>query len=326
LRQALARVGISAGDRANLGFGLGKALDDAASYDEAFAVYTIANRASRQHAIEGGVRYDPVAHERFIDELIMHFPKAAPVPTSEMSTDATLPEPIFICGMFRSGSTLVEQILSAHPQVVGGGEMELLPNLMNRHLVPFPRAMAKASSPQLVALARLYREGLRRLYPGAGMISDKRPDNFLYIGLIKSMFPRAKIIHTQRDPLDNCLSVFFLHLSHAMPYATELADIAHWYKQYLRLMSHWKSIYGAAIHDVRYDELVMEPESVIRGLLNYCDLAWDEACLSFHQVRNVVKTASVWQVRQPLYKKSSGRWRNYICHLDALRASLDLES
>ena len=152
--------------------------------------------------------------------------------------------------------------------------------------------------------------------------TDKRPDNFLYIGLIKKLFPDAKIVHTTRDALDNCLSIYFLHLDHSMSYAHELMDIGHFYRQYRRLMAHWKSQFGADILDFDYDALVCNPRPAVEKLLAHCELEWEESCLSFHQVRNAVKSASVWQVREPLYRHASGRSRNYARHLDALRAYL----
>jgi hypothetical protein len=159
---------------------------------------------------------------------------------------------------------------------------------------------------------------LARLHPGAELVVDKRPDNFLYIGLIKTLFPDARIVHTTRDPLDNCLSIYFLHLDHSMAYALDLMDIGHYYRQYGRLMAHWKSLYGDDILDVDYDALVREPRPAVERLLEFCGLEWSERCLSFHQRENAVKTASVWQVRQPLYQHASGRSRVFARQLDPL--------
>ena len=163
---------------------------------------------------------------------------------------------------------------------------------------------------------------LARLFPHGERVTDKRPDNFLYIGLIKSLFPDAKIVHTVRDPLDNCLSIYFLHLDHGMSYALDLADIAHYYAQYRRLMAHWKTLYGADIFDLDYDALVREPRPAIERLTQFCGLEWEEACLSFEQAARAVKTASVWQVRERLYQRSSGRWRNYAAHIAPLQTYL----
>jgi hypothetical protein len=230
--------------------------------------------------------------------------------------------PLFICGMFRSGSTLAEQILAAHSQVAAGGELAFLPSLVRSELAPFPATMATVSQARLDELAASYLDLLARLFPHGERVTDKRPDNFLYIGLIKRLFPQARIVHTVREPLDNCLSIYFLHLDHGMSYALDLADIAHYYVQYRRLMAHWQTLYGADIFDLDYDALVREPRSTLDRLMQFCGLEWEEACLSFEQGTRAVKTASVWQVREPLYRRSSGRWRNYAAHIAPLQKSL----
>lgn len=319
LRQAIARPGASAAECADLGFGLGKALDDAAAYDEAFAAYAQANHASRQSAGPQGVRYDAAAYEQLVDRLIAAYPN----PTPSAAPGDTRPAPIFICGMYRSGSTLVERMLAGHPRVTAGGELDLLPALARQHpaLLGEPPGGVDAATAQ--RLRALYLEGISSLFPDAEIVTDKRPDNFLLVGLIKTLFPEARIVHTRRNAIDNCLSVYFLHLSHSMPYALDLLDTAHWYRQHDRLMAHWQSLYGESIQEVSYDALVTEPEPVVRRLLAHCDLPWDDACLAFHAARAVVRTASVWQVRQPLYTRSSGRWRHYERHLAGLREALE---
>jgi hypothetical protein len=225
--------------------------------------------------------------------------------------------------MFRSGSTLIEQVLASHPRVTAGGEIDLVPAMAREHLEPLLHGSTSViEASRLLHLRTLYLDTVSARFPGAAFVTDKRPDNFLNIGLIKLLFPDAKIVHTRRHPVDNCLSVFFLHLSHSMPYAFDLLDIAHWYRQYERLMTHWKSLYGEDIHDVDYDALVADFEPTIRRLLDHCGLLWDDACLKFHKTKTVVMTPSAWQVRQPLYTRSSGRWRHYERHLDDLRAAL----
>jgi tetratricopeptide (TPR) repeat protein len=318
LRSAIADAGTSAVDRAELGFALGKALDSRSAWDAAFAAYAAANQASRQSAAAGTGNYDRRAHERFIDELIATFrPDQPTAPRTPQSA-----RPLFICGMFRSGSTLAEQILAAHSHVATGGELAFLPALVRKELAPFPATMTSLSTPQLETLAARYLDMLARVFPQGERVTDKRPDNFLYIGLIKRLFPDAKIVHTVRNPLDNCLSIYFLHLDHSMSYALDLADIGHYYIQYRRLMAHWHALYGADILDLDYDALVREPRSAIERLTAFCGLEWQEECLSFEQAARAVKTASVWQVRQPLYQRSSGRWRNYAAQLASLEATL----
>ncbi|WP_374566436.1 sulfotransferase [Ideonella sp.] len=314
LKQAIARPGAQAAERADLGFSLGSALDKIAAYDDAFAAYQAANEASRQSAPPPGVRYDRQANEQMIDNLIRSFPQAAP---PRQVTEGP-PQMVFVCGMFRSGSTLVEQILASHSQVTAGGELDVLPALVRQHLPGLGAVAAPVDPAMVIRMRERYLATVRGLHPNATVLTDKRPDNFLYIGLIKAMFPHARIVHTRRHPIDNCLAVYFLHLSHAMPYALDLVDTAHWYGQYHRLMQHWKALYGADIHDVDYDALVQEPEPQIRGLLDGLGLPWESACLDFHRNDTVVKTDSLWQVRQALYTRSSGRWKHYARHLDPL--------
>jgi Tfp pilus assembly protein PilF len=318
LRAALARPATTLPEKASLAFALGKVLDDCGAYDLAFRAYAAANRYSRACAGPGAFLYDRRAHERLVDEIIGTFApgrlkEAAPAPAAR---------PIFVCGMFRSGSTLTEQVLAGHSQVAAGGEIDFVPALARTSLAPFPTGFAAVGPGDLARLAARYLAELARLFPGAAHVTDKRPDNYLYVGLIKSLFPEAKIVHTTRHPLDNCLSVFFLHLDHGMGYALDLMDTAHQYREYRRLMAHWKSLYGADILDFDYDALVRDPRPQVERLLAFCGLPWEEGCLEFHRVENAVKTASALQVREPLYRRASGRWRNYARHLGPLREYL----
>ena len=318
LTRALAQPRATSAEKARLGFALGKFLDARGAYDQAFAAYVAANRNSRASAGPRAVLYDRRQQELFVDQLIETFardrtPVAAPPPSAH---------PIFICGMFRSGSTLTEQVLASHSRVTAGGEIDFLPTLVQTELAPFPARMAQMAPRPLEQLAARYLASLSRQFPGAPQVTDKRPDNFLYIGLIKSLFPNARIIHTTRDALDNCLSIFFLHLDHSMSHALDLMDTAHYYRQYRRLMAHWKSLFGADILDFDYDAFVREPRPAVEKLLAFCGLDWEEDCMSFHRAKGAVKTASVWQVREPLYQRSSGRWRNYARQLDPLRVYL----
>jgi Tfp pilus assembly protein PilF len=314
LRAALARPGVSSADQATLGFVLGAALEKAGAYDQAFAAIGEANRQSRLSAGPGGARYDRGQHERFVDALIATFSTAQrPIELPSSSV-----QPIFVCGMFRSGSTLIEQVLAGHPRVAAGGEIDFLPTAVRTELAPFPASMSRMTPRHVADLATRYLESLAMLHPGADMIVDKRPDNFLYIGLIKTLFPGARIVHTTRDPLDTCLSICFLHLDHSMAYALDLMDIGHYYRQYFRLMAHWKSLYGDDILDVDYDAFVREPRPIAERLLEFCGLDWADSCLSFHERANAVKTASVWQVRQPLYQHASGRSRHFARQLEPL--------
>ncbi len=316
LRGALASPRAAAAERASLGFALGRLLDGCGAYAAAFEAYAQANRASRESG--RGVVYDRRSQEKFVSQTMKRFAAGHPQARGASGT-----APIFICGMFRSGSTLAEQVLAAHPRVTAGGEIDVLPEMVRKTLSPFPVAMAQVDANRLEELAAEYRARLAQMFPDAERITDKRPDNFLYIGLIKSLFPDAKIVHTVREVLDNCLSIYFLHLDHGMAYALDLLSIGHYYRQYRMLMAHWKSLYGADILDFDYDRFVHEPRAEAERLLGFCALEWDEAVLSFHNVENAVKTASVWQVREPLYTRASGRARHYTRQLAPLRAYLE---
>ncbi len=228
--------------------------------------------------------------------------------------------------MFRSGSTLVEQVLAAHPQVTAGGELDWLRRLAGGRLAPFPASMATLDPMRDAVLADEYRAHLARLFPDAAgntYITDKRPDNYVLIGLIKRLFPTARIIHTTRNPLDNGLSVFMQHLHlQVVGYASDLGDIGHHYGEYRRLMAHWKALYGDSIFDFDYDAFVLEPKHALERLFAFLGLPWNDRCLEFHRLGNTVKTASYWQVRQPLHANASGRWRNYSAHLGPLQRAL----
>jgi tetratricopeptide (TPR) repeat protein len=321
VRDALAHPAAGAADRASLGFALAKLLDGTGEYTAAFAAAAAANRASRTAG--RSALYDRLAHERFIDTLIAAFPApAAASVTGARLADVQEPRPIFICGMYRSGSTLTEQLLAGHPHVAAGGELDLLPRLVGEHLAPFPAAMTRADAGLLGQVGVEYLRGLRRLYPDAACVADKRPDNFLLIGLIKRLFPQARIVHTTRDPLDTCLSIFFLHLDPRLSWALDLDDIGHYFREYQRLMRHWRSLYGEDILDFDYDALVREPRPAAQRLLAFCDLEWNESCLDFAGRAASVRSASVWQVRETLHGHSSGRARHYAAELAALGAYL----
>jgi tetratricopeptide (TPR) repeat protein len=305
--------------RANLFFALGRSLDALGAFDRAFAAYAAANRFVRK----AGPLYNRSAIVAEVDRLIDAFSTAS----RRDAGPPGAPEPVFICGMFRSGSTLVEQVIAAHPAATAGGELNLLNRIAEADLAPYPQSIRLLSDAKADLLAANYRRDLLRLFPGSAapgaIVTDKRPDNFLRIGFIKRLFPRAKIIHTVRHPVDTCMSVFFQHIDQTIVgYASDLADCGHYFGQYRRMMAHWKSLYAADILDFDYDRFVEEPRGWIGTLLEFLELPWDDRCLEFHTLKNPVKTASYWQVRRPLYRDSSGRRRNYEAHLGPLIGEL----
>jgi tetratricopeptide (TPR) repeat protein len=304
-------------ERASLGFALGRVLDDAGQYPAAFAAYRAANEASRASVAPPLERYDRARQHAFVDRLI-----ASGAPMGRVHAGELRPSPIFICGMFRSGSTLTEQLLTGCPGVAAGGELDFLPHLVEGELAPFPESLAALSARHLEALAARYGAELTRVSQDALYVIDKRPDNFLYIGLIKTLFPDARIVHTTRNPLDNCLSIYFLHLDQRLGYALDLMDIGHYFREYRRLMTHWKKIFADDIFDFDYDALVREPQPALRRLCEFLRLDWTERAPESAPAGQVIKTASVWQVREPLYRTSSGRAQHYTSELDELRGYL----
>lgn len=311
----------SAGDRfgrETLQFALGKALDDIDRYDEAFEAYVAANELARSRIPP----YDRIATEKAFTQLIDLFDANWIENAGSSSTFA----PVFVCGLFRSGSTLTEQLLASHPDVAAGGELDLLPWLLARRFASYPQGAAEASPELLWAVSEEYRSGILELFPDASVVTDKRPDNFLHLGLVKAMFPAARFIYTKREPLDNCLSIFFQQLGGALGYSTKLEDIAHYYRQHERLMTHWQACIGDNIHTVSYEELVQDPEPVLRRLLGFLGLEWDDQCLDFTRSGNLVKTASVWQVRGEMSTRSVRRWRNYESYLAPLLEQFETDS
>jgi hypothetical protein len=306
----------SMSDRASLGFALGRLLDARGEYREAFAVYTAANESSRASAANRVVAYDRALQEKFVDLTI-----SSGTPQVCASIDI-VPQPIFIVGMFRSGSTLTEQLLAGISGIAAGGEISFLPQMIDGELTPLFDSLAAMTTSRLDGIAARYQAELMRVAGGAAFVTDKRPDNFLYLGLIKRLFPNAKIVHTTRNALDNCLSIFFLHLEQQMSYALNLEDIGHFYREYRRLMAHWKKQFAGDVFDFNYDALVSDPEPQFRALCEFLGVAWPGQVPEVAARGAVIKTASVWQVRQPLYRSSSGRARHYLEELEELRAEL----
>jgi len=284
-------------------FALGRCRDEVEHFDTAFSAYSEANKLGKQR----NPPYNKLVTKQAFDQLVNLF---SPEWIEHHNTDSNA-SPIFICGMFRSGSTLIEQMLGAHPDITAGGELDFLPWLIARRLGPYPQRVAHVSTADLRQTSDEYSAMAQGLYPAARHITDKRPDNFVHLGLIKALFPKVRIVHTRRARLDNCLSVYFQQLGGKLSYATDLADTIDYYDQHDRLMRHWETCFPDNIHSVDYDALVRSPEEVVRGLLEFLGLPWDEQCLEFHRSDSSVKTASVWQVRERLHSSSSGRWRNY---------------
>lgn len=230
--------------------------------------------------------------------------------------------------MPRSGTTLVEQILASHPEVFGAGELTDMQDLLRQLTetsatsLPYPECLTLIDGTVVARLADDYLARLRELSPDAPRVTDKLPSNFWHLGIIAVLFPHARIIHCMRDPMDVCLSCYFQDFDGYQPFAYDLTDLGQYYTQYERVMAHWREVLPVPILDVRYEELIADTEYVARGMIAYCDLNWDEACLAFHETDRPVLTSSQWQVRLPAYTSSIGRWKHYDLHLGPLKRAV----
>jgi len=307
-------------ERIMLHYTVGKLLDAAADYAGAFAHF------SRGNALTGQ-SFDPQAHSAYVNALIDAY-SAAHMERAPRASNRS-ERPVFIVGMLRSGTSLVEQILASHPAVFGAGELEEmdqiaagLPALLGTD-TPYPACVGQLDSAACEQLAQRYLKHLETLgSQGALRVTDKMPGNFLHLGLISQLFPRARIIHCVRDPLDTCLSCFSQHFSQGLSYTNSLTHLGLFYREYRRLMAYWERVIQLPILEVRYEEMVKDQERITRSLLEFCGLDWDERCMHFHNTRRLINTASYDQVRQPLYARSVGRWRHYAEYLTPLKEAL----
>jgi len=309
LSARLAGPALSPEGTAEIGFMLGNALDAAGDYDPAFDAFVAANRVALS-LIPPSRRYSRDTQDQLVNAIIRAFPR----PASRAMPSGDNP-PIYICGMFRSGSTLCERLLAQHSRITAGGELETIPALVERTLTPYPASVAGLTGYALDTLRTDVLDECRARFPHADVLTDKLCANFLHIGLIKSLFPQVKIVHTRRHAIDNILSIFFLYFEDTISYGFALDDAVHYYNSYRRLMDHWRTLYPDDIFDFNYDLVVRDPEPVMRNLLAFCQLESEPQCLTGHPADGTVRTASAWQVRRPLHDRSSGRWHNYAAHI-----------
>ena len=308
LEQILSARALPHAKRQAAHFCLGKLYDELGAYTQAFAHFQQGNDSSPR-------TFDPGKHEQAISELIQVFSREnMPLyPQSRSSTDL----PIFIVGMPRSGTSLVEQILASHPDVYGAGELKEIHRLV--HSLPamvgsgdgYPGSIKQMSQEVLEHVAREYSNKLAAHAPDAKRITDKLPQNYLHLGLIALAFPKAAVIHCTRDPLDTCLSCYFQNFLSGQVYAFSLRDLGAYYRAYERLMTHWSAVLEIPMLQVRYEELVQNTERVSRTMLEFSGLEWDENCLRFYETKRDVVTGSYDQVRQPIYKTSLGKSKHY---------------
>lgn len=325
---SVARRGdLTPGDKVQLEFALGKALDDVGDYEAAIVHFAHANRLTGRAG-----SFDPGAHRAFVDGIIEIFD--ATYFAARRDCGAASDRPVFVVGMGRSGTSLAEQILASHPDVFGAGELPDIERLATRAQEhagtetpgrttdSFPEIVTRLPLQHTAELGQAYLERLHRMTPDATRIVDKMPLNFLYLGFIATILPGARIIHCRRDPLDTCLSLYFQHFADQQSYAYDLAHLGFYYQQYERLMTHWRRVLPLAIFELQYETLVEHQEWESQRMIAFCGLPWDARCLDFHRTERAAATASVWQVRQPIYRRSVGRWRNYAAHLGPLKDAL----
>jgi tetratricopeptide (TPR) repeat protein len=307
---------IDAPERSLFNFTLGDVCDQLGLWDQAFAHFDAGNEVRRRNTNINIKRF-----KRRIDERIIIFNKEYFYGVANSSPSTLGRSLIFIVGMPRSGSTLVEQILASHPSVYVGGERADIPLLVTKlqsELAGSYPASIRQLQPELASrLATEYLASVKELAGGRDRFVDKGLANFVELGLIITLFPGARIVHCRRNPADTCLSCFTNNLVQ-IGFSCDLNAAALVYREYERMMSHWHSVLPGRILDVRYEDVVRSPEPEIRKLLAFCDLSWEPACLSHHRTKRVVLTASANQVRLPIYGTSVGRWRRYEAHLGGL--------
>jgi len=300
-------------------FAAGFCYEKAKQYDDAFYYFQNGNRLR-------DVSYNRESWVLKVQERKAVFTKKYFQRTKAFGHKSKIP--IFIVGMPRSGTTLTEQILAAHPRVFGAGERDVISIIaqdfekQNEGGPGWPHLMNNVTRDQIGEMAQKYLNDIKTIAGDAERVIDKMPGNFWEVGLIATLFPNAKIIHCRRDPMDTCLSNYFQAYFTYHPYAFQLETLGHYYKLYQDMMVHWHKVLPGRILDMSYDETVAKPKEQIQKLLKFCDLEWHDDCLNFHKTKTTVKTASFAQVRKPIYKSSSKKWKLYEKHLGPLKAAL----
>jgi tetratricopeptide (TPR) repeat protein len=345
LEAALTSHELVAIDGIGIYFALGDLYDASGRYDEAFGAYQSGN-ANRKKAfvkVEGPRESSEVVTNRLIGQYEPESYRRCP--TSTLDTEV----PIFIVGMPRSGTSLVEQILASHSQVFGAGELGMMRDLVSatydrpQEKKPWsaleivdtdpssgancmvPKGWDTITVEQLIALGTEYLNHICSFGGDALRITDKMPYNYFLAPLIAKIYPRGRIIHCRRHPLDTCLSCFFQNFTGGSEYAFDLAELGEFYRNYLRIMAHWRDQLQLPMLELDYEQLVQAPEANVRRMLDFCGLPWESNCLSFHKSKRAINTASYQQVRKPMYTKSAGRWKNYEKHLDPLIEALGID-
>ena len=314
MKQAREAPGIDDDDRIHLDFALGKAMHDAHRPAEAFDHYARANKLRLEKR-----PYDARELSRKVDRSIAAF---TPEVFTERGGGCDAPDPIFVVGMPRAGSTLVEQILSSHSQIEGTSELQDIPSLARRGR-GYPRTALNLTEEERRALGEEYlkRAGVQRRTDRPFFV-DKLPNNWLFVPFIALILPNAKIIDARRHPVGCCFSNFRQHFARGQDFTYDLEDVARYYADYVRLMAHVDAVLPGRVHRVIYERMVDDTEAEVRALLDYCGVAFEPACLEFHKTERAVRTASSEQVRRPIYREATAEWRDYESFLGPLQAAL----
>ena len=324
MREALASATLPDEERVNFDFALGKACEDAADYADAFGHYERANALHRRH-----YPYPSQENSRYVARCKREFTRD--YFAARQGAGASAPDPIFIVGLPRAGSTLIEQILASHSAIEGTVELPDIPqiarDLIGRdaktHDGEFFEALAELNPVKLRILGEQYLESTRvHRKHGLPFFVDKMPNNCLYVGLIHLILPRAKIIDARRHPLGCCFSAFKQHFARGQGFTYSLTDLGRYYRDYVELMSHFDTVLPGRVHRVFYEAMVEDTEAETRRLLEYCGLPFEERCLRFFENERPVRTASSEQVRRPIFKDGVDYWRNYEPWLDPVKREL----
>ena len=302
--EEIAASGISLWQEAELRFSIGKYCDDVEDFERAFQNYRRANELLKTVA----QKYNRQARSRFADDMIRCHSREA-LARAEDGGSASI-KPVFVLGMPRSGTSLVEQIIASHPLARGAGELQFWLDTGRANRTELQQGIL--GEPVRKKLAENYLRILELHGPDPLRVVDKATFNCDYIGLLHSVFPKARIIYMRRDPIDTCLSCYFQNFSTSMSFSMDLTDLADYYQVHQRLMKHWLTALPAGtVLEVPYEELVADQVAWTRRILDFLELGWDDRCLSFDKTERAVNTASAWQVRQKIYSRSVQRWRHY---------------
>lgn len=326
LERVLNKSGLSVEDRRRLLFSLGKLCDALEDYHAAFEHFRHGNNL-------GDDSFDPSAFRELTQSTIRFWNKDYFGRSQTARPRRSGNTHVFIVGMPRSGTSLIEQVIGSHPSVYAGGEMQEihdivaeLPSVLDSDRT-YPLCMENVRRERLDGIRKAYVKALKKRSAGGNYVvsTDKMPNNFWHLGLIQLLFPDAKVIHCVRDPMDTCLSCYFQNFAGHHPYANDLKNLGIYYHQYRKVMAHWKSVLDLPIMDTVYEEFITDTRAACQKLLEFCGLDWDQRVLQFHKTERAVVTASYDQVKKPVYSSSVGRWRNYQQYIEPLIQELNRE-